>query len=412
MPLLPAVKKRLRGVSPGQAAMAIGLVASLAILAWPQSRGSLWQSVSGLAFSPDGKHLAIGVYSGRFRALRERWYFADLYHTVVLAEANDLDGAKVLGRDSYSGIFNILPEVLIGPSVAFSADGSELVSAGFDGGGNPTGTSLNFWNTATGRHVFTQNSEQLHFRTLASLPKGDRYLAAFRHFISVGTFDEGLPARSIGTGVNVQALAPAPDGRRFAIGDLGTLDLEIWNVDDGKLVERIEAPKLPETGDLPPRITALAWLADGKSLVAANDKTVEIIDVPSRKVIAVLPERLVLAIAVSPDGKELATGRYDGVTLWNLPERKPSGIHLDAPAVESLQFSPDGHRLAAGSADGTVRIWNRPNYNLAQTWTFVRPNDAGLAQFLRVFPFLAWIGVFFYRLYSRRSTTDEDLPRV
>jgi WD40 repeat protein len=330
----------------------------------------------------------------------------------VLAEANQLDGATVLGRDSHPGIFNILPEVLIGPSVAFSADGSELVSAGFDGGSSDTGTSLNFWDTATRRHVFTQYSERLHFRTLASLRKGDRYVSAFRHFISVGSFNEGLPARSLEVGLNVQSLAPAPDGHRFAIGELGTLDLEIWDADDGKLVERLAAPKSPDTGDLPPKTTALAWLADGKTLIAANDKTVEVIDLPSRKVIAVLPERLVLAIAVSPDGKELATGRFDGVTLWNLPERKKTGVHLDAAAVESVQFSPDGHRLAAGSADGTVRIWNRPNYNLAQTWTFVRPNDAGLAQFLRVFPLVVWIGVFFYRLYSKRSPAEENLPRV
>jgi WD40 repeat protein len=405
--LLPAVKKWLRDLSPGRAAMAVGLVASLAILSWPQNRGTTWQSVSGLAFSPDGRQLAIGVYSGRFRSKKEQWFLADLFHTVALADAKDLEGASVLGRESRPGAFTdlTLPEVLIGSSVAFSADGKVMVSAAFDG-------SLNFWDCASGRRLFTQTSEQTHLRTLAPLSQGDRYAAALRYFVSVGSFQDGAPIRTLGVGVNILALAPAPDGFRFAVGGLGSLDLEVWNAETGKLVQRLDAPEPPKTGDLPPRITALAWLSDGKTLIAANDKTVEIVDVPSRKVIAVLPERLVLAIAVSPDGKELATGRYDGVTLWNLPERKKAGVHLDVAAVESVQFSPDGHRLAAGSSDGTVRIWNRPNYNLAQTWTFVRPNDAGLAQFLKVFPLLIWIGVLFYRLYSRRSLADEDLPRV
>ena len=70
---------------------------------------------------------------------------------------------------------------------------------------------------------------------------------------------------------------------------------------------------------------------------------------------ACCPSDLVLALAVSPDGKQLATGRFDGVTIWNLSERKKTAIHLNVPAVESVQFSPDGHRLAAGSTDGIVR---------------------------------------------------------
>jgi WD40 repeat protein len=406
--LLPAVKKWLREVSPGQAAMAVGLVVSLVVLVWPQNRGSAWQSVSGLTFSPDGKRVAIGVYSGRFRALRERWYFSDIFHTVALADANDLEGAIVLGRDSRPGIFNILPEVFIGPSVAFSADGETLVSAGFNG---DTG-DLNFWDTTNHRRLFTQKTEKSHFRTLASFAYGDRYAAALRQFVYLGSFGDNEPPRTLDVGVNILALAPAPDGSRFAVGGLGSLDLEVWDAATGKVVQRMQAPEPPDTGDLPPNITAISWLPDGKSLVAANDKTVEITELTSRKVTGVLPERLVLALAVSPDGKQLATGRFDGVTIWNLPERKRTAIHLNVPAVESVQFSPDGHRLAAGSTDGTVRIWNLPNYNLAGSWTFARPNDAGLDQFLRIFPLIVWIGVWIYLRRSRRGTRAEPLPRV
>lgn len=409
MDLLPAVKNRLRDLSPGQWAMVVSLIICLAILLWPQNRGSAWQSVSGLAFSPDSNHLAIGVYSGRFRALRERWYLSDLFHTAVLASVNDLAGATVLGRTSRPGIFNILPEVLIGQSVAFSADGRRLISAGFNG-------DLFLWDAAQRRLVSNPKTERLHFRSLASLKQGNRYAAAFRQFVYLGDFDSDVPLQGLQVGPNVQSLAPAPDGSRFAVGGLGTLDLEVWSA-EGKLLERIDAPAPPDNGDLPPTITALAWLPDGKTLVAANDKTIEIVDLERHKVIAVLPERLVLAIAVSPDGKQLATGRFDGLTLWDLPQRKKTEVHFDVPAVESVQFSPDGRRLAAGSDDGTVRIWNLPNYEPAGTWTFTRPNDAGVAQFLRIFPLLAWIAVYFYRHWLWRSQRAEALraealPRV
>jgi WD40 repeat protein len=384
--------------------MGVGLLVSLAVIVWPQNRGSLWQSVSGLAFSSDGRRLAIGVYSGRFRLSRERWYFSDIYHTTALAEAADLERAIVLGRDSRPGVLNMLPEVIIGPSVAFSGDGNVLVSAGFEG-------ALNFWDTASRRQLFTESIDPTHLRTLASL-RGDRFAAAFRHQVYVGNFRENSPTRTLGVGVNVQALAPAPDGSRIALGGLGSLDLEVWDTTDGKRLERLDAPPPPDMGDLPPTITALRWLPDGKSLVVANDKTVEITDLATRKVTGVLPERLVLSLAVSPDGKQLATGRYDGVTLWDLAQRKKTGIHLKVPAVESVQFSPDGRRLAAGSSDGTVRIWNLPNYNLAGSWTFTRPNDAGLAQFLRLFPLIIWFAILFFVLRSRRASRPEFLPRV
>ena len=405
MDLLPAVKKWLRARSAGQVAMFAGLVVSLGILVWPQNRGSTWQSVSGLAFSPDSKQLAIGVYSGRFRSLRERWYFSDIYHTVMLADAADIEHASFLSRDSRPGIFNILPEVFIGPSVAFSADGSVLVSSAFEG-------ELNFWDTARRRRLFTQKTEQLHLRTLASLSKGDQFAAAFRQHALVGNFGDASPLRTLETGVNILSLAPAPDGSRFAIGGLGSLDLEVWDAGTGKLVERLEAPEQANSGDLPPNIPALAWLPDGKTLVAANDKTVELTDLATRKVTDVLPERLVLTLAVSPDGNRLATGRFDGVTIWDLPERKKTAIHLSVPAVESVKFSPDGRKLAVGSTDGTVRIWNLPNYNLSGVWTFTRPNDAGFDQFLRLIPLLAWIGVWIYLRRSRRASRPEVLPRV
>jgi WD40 repeat protein len=398
-----AVKNWLRGVSLEQAAMAAGLVLSLAILMYPQNRGSRWQSVSGLTFSPDGKHLAIGVYSGRFRTLRERWYLSDLFHTAAIADVTDLPGAAVLGRDYRSGIFNILPEIFIGPSVAFSKDGSVLLAAGFDG-------RLSFWDTANHRCLRTETIDRLHLRTIAALPGSDQYVAAFRGWMSVGDFQQEGPPRLLESGVNVQALACAPDGHHIAVGGLGELDLEIWDVSSGKRVEHLEAP--PPHGEMPPGITALAYLPDGKTLVAANDREVRIVDLPSRKVTTVLPERLVLSLAVSSDGKRLATGRFDGVTLWDLPERKKTAIHLAVPGVESVSFSPDGQLLAAGSSDGTVRVWSVPTFAPTGTWIFTRPNDVGLAQFLRLFPLILWCGVLFFRWRSGAFVRRESLLRV
>jgi len=64
-------------------------------------------------------------------------------------------------------------------------------------------------------------------------------------------------------------------------------------------------------------------------------------------------------IALSPDGKRLATASDDGtIRVWTIAEE--SSIVLvghDGP-IETLAFSPDGMTLASGGSDGLVFLWS------------------------------------------------------
>jgi WD40 repeat protein len=68
----------------------------------------------------------------------------------------------------------------------------------------------------------------------------------------------------------------------------------------------------------------------------------------------------VIAIAVSPDGKWLATAGSDTlIKLWELPSCKPvRSLAGHEKPVTTLQFTTNSARLCSGSTDKSLRIWN------------------------------------------------------
>jgi len=70
----------------------------------------------------------------------------------------------------------------------------------------------------------------------------------------------------------------------------------------------------------------------------------------------------ITTIAVSPDGRWLATGSADRTArLWDLkndhPQRTSVALNVHQKPVTSVLFSPDGKSLITGSRDATACIW-------------------------------------------------------
>ena len=104
-----------------------------------------------------------------------------------------------------------------------------------------------------------------------------------------------------------------------------------------------------------------AWSPDGRLLVVADGKDLAIVSAATGRERMRLGghKRLVVSVAVAPDGATLASASLDKtVRLWNSTNGKLlRTLEGHEDTVWSVAFSPDGAMLASASGDKTVRLW-------------------------------------------------------
>jgi len=177
--------------------------------------------------------------------------------------------------------------------------------------------------------------------------------------------------------VNINALAFTPEGKKLVAG--GYHELSVWDVATAKLEQRIYTRA--------ERAYGLVFLPDGKLAVAGGrpgqEGDVRIYDLKGKAKVAggvaildgvndksVLIAALLdtddamLAIALSKDGKKLASGGCDRlVRVWDLTPghakaKLEHSIENHADWIFGVAFSPDGKHLLTASRDKTAKIWD------------------------------------------------------
>ncbi len=163
----------------------------------------------------------------------------------------------------------------------------------------------------------------------------------------------------IGHTNQITALAFRADGKFLVSGSFDH-SIKVWDTASGEL-----KVSLPQLG----RITALVFAPQGNTLAAACwAESVALWDIPDIPAQAQIEWTWPIvgteceSVAISSDGKTMATGTWDAkIRLWNL-ETKALFATLPGHTngVTKLAFSPDGKWLASGSGDGdgSVRIWD------------------------------------------------------
>jgi WD40 repeat protein len=233
-------------------------------------------------------------------------------------------------------------------SVAFSPDGSTLVSGSVD-------KTVKIWDVPNGRLIRTIDAHSDNVNAVAYSPDG-RLVASGSSDQSVKLWDPmtGTLVRKLDEADSeVLSLAFDPSGKLLA-GGTADGDFDVWDVRTGELKASIET-KAP--------VNCVAFNASGKiAATGSGDKTVKIWNAGSGELLRTLQghSNTVSSVAFSPDGKLIASGSWDKtVKLWDAGSgglvqtlQGHSGI------VNSIAFDPQGKTLATGSADRAIKIWN------------------------------------------------------
>jgi RNA polymerase sigma factor (sigma-70 family) len=236
-------------------------------------------------------------------------------------------------------------------SLALSRDGRRLVTIGWD-------NRIRLWDAASGNELHCPELKEPSRMEAVDLAP-DSKTVAFATFNSFKLLDmtSGRVVRTLDQGLATsvaKSVAVSPDGKTVATFRDGGVVL--WAAATGARLARHEA-----TGSekVPPPAAALAWSGDGTRLAWADGRTVRIRDMRTGKVDSGAAEasQPIHAVALSPDGKRLATSSRDRtVQLWDVASRKVLRTfkgHAKAP--HCLAFSPDGKLLATGSGDPVQR---------------------------------------------------------
>ncbi len=299
---------------------------------------------SSLAFSPDGKILAVGT---------------DSYNASGIGRRGAVQLWDVATRQPLGGPLATREDCTY--LLAFSPDGRTLAVAG-QGPGDEKVPDVQLWDVATRR------------------PAGR----------AIVDYTDNPAYNSI-----IGALAFSPDGHTIAIGTGNTQDeratARLWDTRTGALV------RLPLPAEID-SVDTFSFDADGRRLAAqVGNRTgfgdsggytskVWVWDVASREALPAVSSRMASAVAFSPVGGLLALhegkGKQAATRVWDLDATVPAAVSLadSAAAVGALAFSADGMTLAAAEG-GTARLWDVASR---------RPVSAPLASYTGVVESLAF----------------------
>ena len=313
-------------------------------------------SFTSVAFSPDGTWLAAAQGSGKFVA-------KDPGVVIVWEWRTDREPRRLEGQTG--GIH----------SVSFGHDGHRLATAGYDG-------TARIWDVGKGevRHMLARHAGETWG---VAFSPDDRMLASGHQSGAIALWDAStgkLEKTLTGHREGVTCVAFSPDGSRLASSS-HDFTARIWAVASGTSLQVL-------TGGSH-WVQSVVWSRDGyRVLTASFDGTARMWDPASgeEKLRLVGHSSYVQSAVFSPDEKSVATAGADKtVRLWNV-EAKPLDRLLRAETTSFTHlpsFTPDGRWILVENSNGVQQLWDLAKGKLIRSWRggagMIRPDGREIA---------------------------------
>lgn len=259
--------------------------------------------VNSVAWSPDGTKIAS---ASRDRTVQIIQIVVSSSDSIITYTGNTVTGGDLVL--TYRGHQNAVN------SVAWSPDGTKIVSASSDG-------TVQVWNTQTGKTIISKDQRGI-----------------------------------------IATAAWSPDGKFIASGG-SQKAVQVWNASDGRTIATYQGHR--------GAISSVAWSLDGKKIASAStDGTVQVWNALNGDHILTYKghKGAVNSIAWSPDpyasDTYIASASSDGsVQIWSVTDASRVYTYLGHKAAVNVVSWADfnfGKTLASGSDDNTVLVWNMP----------------------------------------------------
>jgi WD40 repeat protein len=274
-------------------------------------QSSIGQKLGDLTFSPDGKWLAAS--EGSFP--RDAWF---IYKRQPSGNPTDV----IIWETRTGKEIARLPHADLVNSLAFSPDGQRIVTAGDD-------NLVHVWDIKSQKEIFqVQHQNRVNLVTISS--DGKRGASAESCFQTGPTFP--------------QPCSPF---------------IKVWDTSSGQLIwqQQLAAPW----------VSNLLFSPDGQRLATTNDYiqgcptskcelAVQVWDANTGRLVSKMVHgEVIIALAISPDGRQLASGGSDGtLRIWNPANGEETAHITGIGSPWSASFSSDNRSILVGGYEGGV----------------------------------------------------------